>query len=170
MTAAPVVELAVRDEATLARIAAALFAALRGNEYLALSGPLGAGKTAFVRALLRAGGHRGSVRSPTFTLLEPYALTTISALHMDLYRIADADELEMLGIREQFGAALVLIEWPERGTGWLPVPDLALRFDFAAPGRRLEIRAETTQGRALCERVAEPLQVAAAAGDDLDKG
>lgn len=129
------------DEAAMARLGAQLAHALRGTEYIALRGPLGAGKTTLARALLRAAGHRGPVRSPTFTLVEPYALAQFQVLHLDLYRLADADELEMLGVRERFGEAVLLIEWPERGTGWLPEPDLELQLDFADEGRTVAVYA-----------------------------
>ena len=129
------------DEAAMARLGATLAAALRGGEFVALRGPLGAGKTTLTRALLRAAGHAGPVRSPTFTLVEPYALPAYALLHLDLYRLGDAEELEMLGVRERFGEAVVVIEWPERGAGWLPPADIELALDFAAEGRSLTVRA-----------------------------
>lgn len=139
-TAAPL-QLAVADEAAMAHLGGVLARALRGGEYIALRGPLGAGKTTLARALLRAAGHAGPVRSPTFTLVEPYSLAAFQLLHLDLYRLGDAEELEMLGVRERFGDAVVLIEWPERGAGWLPPPDLELVLDFADEGRTLVARA-----------------------------
>lgn len=103
-----------------------------------LRGDLGAGKTTLVRGLLRGLGHSGTVRSPTYTLVEPYALSDRTALHLDLYRLADPEELEYLGLREQFGpGTLWLVEWPERGTGWLPAPDLVLTLFSEGEGRRL---------------------------------
>ena len=133
--------IALPDEAAMVRLGAALAAALRGGEYVALRGPLGAGKTTLTRALLRAAGHAGPVRSPTFTLVEPYALAAYALLHLDLYRLGDAEELEMLGVRERFGEAVVVIEWPECGAGWLPPADIELALDFAAEGRALTVRA-----------------------------
>lgn len=103
-----------------------------------LEGDLGAGKTTLVRGLLHALGHRGAVRSPTYTLLEPYEFPELTVLHLDLYRVADPEELENLGLREQSDArTLWLVEWPERGSGWLPPPDLQIVLDREGDGRRL---------------------------------
>ena len=143
------VALQVPDETALARLAVAFAARLRGTEYVAVRGPLGAGKTSFVRAVLRALGHTGTVRSPTFTLVEPYALDVLQVLHLDLYRLQSAHELDMLGVREQFGDAVIFIEWPENGVPWLPVADIELHFDHVAPGRRLSAAARTAAGERL---------------------
>ena len=104
-----------------------------------LEGSLGAGKTTLVRGLLRALGVSGSVRSPTYTLVEPYAPPAGPPLfHLDLYRLADPEELEMLGHRELLEpGSLVLVEWPVRGEGWLPAPDLVLSLAAEGDGRRL---------------------------------
>ncbi len=102
-----------------------------------LSGDLGAGKTTLSRALLRAYGHTGPVRSPTYTLVEPYEIDGRAIYHLDLYRIADAGELEFLGLRDWLlPGRLLLVEWPERGRGFLPEPDLHLRLDYDGDGRR----------------------------------
>lgn len=102
-----------------------------------LSGELGAGKTTLSRALLRAFGHTGAVRSPTYTLVEPYEIDGRPIYHLDLYRIADAGELEFLGLRDWLlPGRLLLVEWPERGQGFLPAPDLHLRLDYDGDGRR----------------------------------
>ena len=143
------VALQVPDETALARLAAAFAARLRGTEYVAVGGPWGAGKSSFVRAVLRALGHAGTVRSPTFTLVEPYALDALQVLHLDLYRLQSAHELDMLGVREQFGDAVIFIEWPENGVPWLPVADIELHFAHAAPGRRLSAVALTADGERL---------------------
>jgi tRNA threonylcarbamoyladenosine biosynthesis protein TsaE len=104
-----------------------------------LRGPLGAGKTTFVRGLLRGLGHEGTVRSPTFTLVEPYVLSGMTLLHLDLYRLADPDELDYLGLHD-YGddSVLWLVEWPERGAGWLPKPDLSLQLELVGNGRCLQ--------------------------------
>jgi len=124
-----------------------------------LLGDLGAGKTTLVRATLRALGHDGRVRSPTYTLVEPYALTNVggaalSVYHFDLYRFADPAEWEEAGFREYFDAgAVCLIEWPQRAHGLLGVPDLVFELELEGDGRRLTARAFSNIGKeclALC--------------------
>lgn len=119
-----------------------------------LLGDLGAGKTTLARGFLRALGHAGAVRSPTYTLVEPYDLGGRWVFHLDLYRVADPGELEYLGLRDFLddGAAL-LVEWPERGSGWLPQPDLTIRAEHDPGGRRLT----WTSAGALGERLAAAL-------------
>jgi tRNA threonylcarbamoyladenosine biosynthesis protein TsaE len=117
-----------------------------------LTGELGAGKTTLVRGLLTGLGHAGRVRSPTYTLIEPYRLGGRDVLHLDLYRLADPGELEFLGLGDLLTPdALALIEWPERGAGHLPPADLtvALRYPDragAATGREAVITAGTEAG------------------------
>ena len=115
---------------TLALGAALACAGLReGAVYLA--GDLGAGKTTFVRGFLRALGVAGPIRSPTFTLVEEYRAGAAAVVHYDLYRLAEAEDLEYLGLRDHVGSgALCLFEWPERGAGLLPPPALDVRFDY----------------------------------------
>lgn len=110
-----------------------------------LHGDLGAGKTTLVRGLLKALGHDGRVPSPTYTLVEPYELGRLSLKHLDLYRIADPEELAYLGMRDMTGA--LLIEWPERGTHFLPEPDLECRLSVVTPGRMLEVEGKSALGR-----------------------
>ena len=127
------------DEAATIAAGAALASAVKGRAgVIALSGELGAGKTTFVRGLLRALGHEGAVRSPTYTLVEPYEVAGQRVLHLDLYRLAGAADLTALGLRDELdGATLVLVEWPERAAGALPAPDLTLRFEHVPDGRLL---------------------------------
>jgi len=112
-----------------------------------LHGELGAGKTTLVRALLRGMHYSGPVRSPTYTLMEPYALADRVCLHLDLYRLADPGELEYIGLRELMtGPVLVLAEWPERGVGVLPEPDLVIALAYAGEGRQVWLEAVTPSG------------------------
>ncbi len=102
-----------------------------------LVGDLGAGKTTLARGFLRAAGYDGPVRSPTFTLLEPYDTPHGRIVHLDLYRIAGAEELEAIGLREYLdGSTRLLIEWPERGGAALPRADVTVRLEAVEEGRR----------------------------------
>lgn len=119
-----------------------------------LRGPLGTGKTTLVRGLLRALGHEGTVRSPTFTLVEPYEAGGRRLLHLDLYRLADPEELEYLGLRDFLdGEAIILVEWPERGRGMLPPADLEAALDYAGDGRACTLSTATERGRRIMARL-----------------
>lgn len=135
------------DEAAQLAFGARLARALPPALCIYLHGPLGAGKTTLVRGLLRALGHPGTVRSPTYTLLETYSLAGREIGHFDLYRLTDAEELEHIGARDLFdGAHTCLVEWPEHGAGWLPTADLDVRIEMAGGGRRLSAVGHTPIG------------------------
>ncbi|RJS93787.1 tRNA (adenosine(37)-N6)-threonylcarbamoyltransferase complex ATPase subunit type 1 TsaE [Salinisphaera sp. Q1T1-3] len=122
-----------------------------------LRGELGAGKTALVRATLQGLGHEGAVVSPSYTLIEPYAIGTRQVFHLDLYRLGDPEELEFLGIRELNPATdLVLVEWPERGAGFLPSPDLLITLDYDGDGRCAVLEPESPAGQAMLARLDAP--------------
>lgn len=111
-----------------------------------LHGDLGAGKSTLARALLRALGVTGTVRSPTYTLVERYPVEGGEAWHLDLYRIGDPGELDFLGLDEG-GAVLWLVEWPERGRGATPVADLDIRLAIHGTGRSAELLAGSPAGQ-----------------------
>ncbi|MGH8138302.1 MAG: tRNA (adenosine(37)-N6)-threonylcarbamoyltransferase complex ATPase subunit type 1 TsaE [Steroidobacteraceae bacterium] len=114
-----------------------------------LCGDLGAGKTTLARGFLRACGVVGPVRSPTYTLLEVYETPAISLLHLDLYRLHDPAELETLGLREWARPGYVwLVEWPERGAGRLPPPDLSVRLTAGSKGHGISVTAGSPAGEA----------------------
>ncbi len=138
------------DEAATAALGAALAPLLGPGLSIHLCGPLGAGKTTLVRALLRTLGERGRVRSPTFTLVEPYRAGGLELAHLDLYRFENAAEWGEAGFDEYLGGDTVsLIEWPDRAAPLLPLPDL--RIDIAVEGdsRRATIAACSARGDAL---------------------
>ncbi len=119
-----------------------------------LQGDLGAGKTTLVRGFLRGLGYQGVVKSPTYTLIEPYPLPGYSCYHLDLYRLADPGELEYLGLRDMLqGDAVLLVEWPEQGRGGLPEADLRIRITHEANGRRLDMEAGTAIGQGVLDRL-----------------
>lgn len=131
------------DEQACAACAAELAgrAAVR-NAYIELQGPLGAGKTTFVRHLLRALGVTGRIKSPSYAVMEPHAAPGLAIAHFDFYRFDDPREWADAGLREVFAApGLKLAEWPEKAAGQLPPPDLRLVIS-AGDGDRREVRAE----------------------------
>jgi tRNA threonylcarbamoyladenosine biosynthesis protein TsaE len=134
------------DEAGMRALAGHLVEVARDGGVIHLEGDLGAGKTTFARALLTSLGVGERVKSPTYSLIESYRVGDLDAHHLDLYRIADAGELEWLGLGDVWtAAALVLIEWPERGRGAMPAADLVLHLRHA--GERREVRAEAHSAR-----------------------
>ncbi len=135
------------DSAATESLGASLAECAVDGVLLFLHGNLGAGKTTLVRGYLHRLGHRGAVKSPTYTLVEPYDLEGRRVYHFDLYRLGDPEELEFLGLRDYLaGDAHCLVEWPEQGGDILPVPDLHLFLDYQPNGRLARLQAATERG------------------------
>lgn len=134
------IELSDSEETEM--LGAVLWRALPRKCLIFLYGDLGAGKTTLMRGLLRAGGYQGSVKSPTYSLVEEYSLTSGTVFHFDLYRLKDPEELEWFGMNDYLKqTALCCIEWPQMGEGHLPAADLVLKLDHLRQGRSIEINA-----------------------------
>jgi tRNA threonylcarbamoyladenosine biosynthesis protein TsaE len=139
----------IPDEAAMEALGARLAAVLADGTVVFLRGELGAGKTTLVRGILRGLGHDGAVKSPTYTLVEPYRVAGRTVYHFDLYRLNDPEELEFLGVRDYLsGSGICLIEWPERGAGVLAGADLEIGIERTPDGRRVRLQAHTPRGTA----------------------
>lgn len=137
------------DENATVAVAKVFADTLKQGGLVFLEGTLGAGKTTFSRGLIQALGHEGVVKSPTYTLVEEYPLAAVQVYHFDLYRLADPEELEFMGVREYLQPQnLCLIEWPEKGLGILPNADLTLTLSDYKEGRALNWQAHTPKGEA----------------------
>lgn len=151
---ATMIELILPDSESTDRLGQALAQTRPAQAVVHLQGDLGAGKSTLARALLRALGVQGAIRSPTYTLIERYPLTTGEAWHLDLYRIGNAGELDFLGLDEG-SADLWLVEWPERGAGGLPPVDLVIALEIAGTGRRARLQAHSGSGEAWLQQLRE---------------
>jgi len=145
------------DETATETLGRALAAAVKAGGQGAtvfLRGTLGMGKTTLSRGVMRGMGHEGAVKSPTYTIVEPYEHLEPMVYHFDLYRLGDPEELEYLGIRDYFGtSSLCLIEWAERGEGVLPGPDIEVTLDPEGEGRRVVLTSHTPQGAQLLKNL-----------------
>jgi len=140
----------LQDQAATEAFGGQLAAACKGGLLVFLHGHLGAGKTTLVRGFLRASGHSGPVKSPTYALIEPYITADGNLYHLDLYRLADAEELEWIGIRDLFeDESICLVEWPERGAGILPEADVHIYLQAEGSGRQVRVEAASPRGEKL---------------------
>ena len=152
------------DEATMADLAAHVAASMRqhiaelGGLVVYLRGDLGAGKTTLTRFLLNGLGHKGAVKRPTYTLVEPYEHLQPAVYHFDLYRLSEPEELEYMGIRDYFdGSHLSLLEWPEKGLGFIPGADIEITLAYAsAESRTIGFKALTDKGAELLAQLDFP--------------
>lgn len=133
----------LKDEAETVHAAQVLATQLKPGQVIYLHGDLGAGKTTLVRGILHALGHAGKVKSPTYTIVEPYQLTNATCYHFDLYRFQDDEEWEAAGFRDYFNPqSICLVEWPERASQVLPQADIEIQFDILPHGRVLHITSQ----------------------------
>lgn len=143
------------DEAATLALGARIAEILEGGLTVWLQGDLGAGKTTLVRGLLRGLGHQGKVKSPTYTLVEPYVISGLYLYHFDLYRFVDPEEWDAAGFRDYFNAQSVcLVEWPDKAAGLLPAADIEIALVLDGTGRSAVISAHSRLGKQCLERLA----------------
>jgi tRNA threonylcarbamoyladenosine biosynthesis protein TsaE len=136
------------DESATVALAQRLAERLRPGMVIFLHGDLGAGKTTLVRGMMNALGYSGRIKSPTYTLVEPYHINGLDLRHFDLYRLHDEVEWETAGFRDEFdGHNIFLIEWPERARGFIPKADIEITFKILPHGRNIDIKGNTPSGR-----------------------
>lgn len=130
----------IKNEQEMLAAGAQLALQLKSGMLVFLVGDLGAGKTTLVRGVLKGMGHEGSVKSPTYNLVEPYSINQQAVFHFDLYRLMDSEELEYMGMRDYLNEnSICFVEWPDKGAGLLPEPDLLIEIKINGSERKLLI-------------------------------
>lgn len=148
------ISIELSDESATLALAQRLAAQLKPGMVIYLHGDLGAGKTTLVRGILNALGYGGRVKSPTYTLVEPYQAGGLDLRHFDLYRMNDEEEWEAAGFRDEFnGRNIFFIEWPEKALGLIPEADVAIDFEILPQGRRASMHSNTQLGQACLTRL-----------------
>jgi len=144
----------LEDEQATVAMGGVLAKSITQGAVIYLHGDLGAGKTTFTRGVVQGFGHTGKVKSPTYTLVEPYELENQSIYHFDLYRLSDPEELEFMGIRDYFNdKSICMIEWPEKGAEFLATADLELTLEYVAQKRKVSIMSKTPKGEEIVDRL-----------------
>lgn len=144
----------LNDEIATVAMGNTVAAIIEQGAVIYLHGDLGAGKTTFTRGVVQGFGHTGKVKSPTYTLVEPYELTRANVYHFDLYRLGDPEELEYMGIRDYFSEqAICIVEWPEKGGEFIPVPDLDITLSYVGDERKIVINSVSERGIAIVEKL-----------------
>lgn len=147
-------KLSLKNELATLKFGSKLASFIPNNFIVYLYGNLGAGKTTLVRGFLNALGHYSIVKSPTYTLVESYQLQGKHIHHIDLYRITDPEELELIGIRDYFlEEAICLAEWPEKAQYYLPTADLSCYILIKNSGREITLKSNTAKGRILLKKL-----------------
>lgn len=144
----------LKTEEETMQVAKELAAAIDEGVIIFLEGQLGAGKTTFTRGFLRGLGFQDKVKSPTYTIVEPYDVSGKKIFHFDFYRVKDSQELDEIGIQDYFSPTFIcLVEWPEKGVSRLPTPDLICHIEFKQDGRDLKIEARSERGKKVVEKM-----------------
>ena len=142
------------DETATRALAAQLASVIKEGAIIFLHGSLGAGKTTFTRGFLAGLGYHDKVKSPTYTLVEPYNIAGRMIFHFDFYRLKSADELEYIGIKDYFSSSSIcLIEWPDKGFPYLPLPDLDCYIEFAGNERVIKMESRSSKGEVILQQL-----------------